>query len=81
MSEGLRGIKFYESVAVGLAGLGVVVVVQLLQLGSFDLPLKIALHCFAFSIPILSVFWFLIAGMSDQYHESQLQMIAFSLGS
>jgi len=45
----------------GTLGVGVVTVIQLLQLDSLDVPLWVSLVCFATSLPILSMSIFILS--------------------
>lgn len=61
-----ESIRFAESVTAALIGVSTVIVVQLLQLTSFDIPLKIALYSFAVSIPMLTAY-FVIVWLKTDY--------------
>src|SRR5437764_149421 len=81
MPEDNEGYQFERVLAAALAGLGTVVVTQLLQVASLDAALKIALYCFAISIPMLAAYWFILLGKAgNMSHFGLPEMITMVVG-
>lgn len=60
-----ESLKFEEVITGGLIGVSTIIVAQLLQLATFDIPLKISLYSFAISIPMLTAYLVIVWSKTD----------------